>query len=45
MKEPERVSNQRVGLRDGGPRHTMAFKDAVELDTACGIQAHPFDVE
>ena len=28
MKEPERVSNQSQGLRDQGPRRTLAFKDA-----------------
>jgi hypothetical protein len=39
MKEPERVSHQSPGLRDKGPRHTLAFKDAVSRTSsvlACG---------
>jgi len=32
MKEPERVSNQSLGLWDNKPRRTLAFKDAVQQD-------------
>src|SRR5918996_6316335 len=35
MKEPERLSNQRVGLGDTGPMHTLAFADAVKWDSWC----------
>jgi len=32
MKEPERVSNQRLGLWDQKPRRPLAFRDAVHQD-------------
>jgi hypothetical protein len=35
MKEPERLSNQRVGLGALGPRHTVVFTDAVQEDRGC----------
>jgi hypothetical protein len=35
MQEPERLSNQRVGLGALGPRHTVVFTDAVQEDRGC----------